>query len=146
EGRFALEELTEGDWEVTVEAPDGTTTRFRESLAPGKKTRARYDVALAPVPRPPPANGGPVEEVEIRGQPRARREMVDYAVRAEQAKKVAGTQGDVLKVVQNLPGISRPPVASGQIVVWGSAPKDTRVYVDGVDLPALYHGSGLRGT
>ncbi|MFO0740781.1 MAG: TonB-dependent receptor [Labilithrix sp.] len=72
--------------------------------------------------------------------------MVDYSVRAEQAKKVAGTQGDVLKVIQNLPGISRPPVASGQIIVWGSAPKDTRVYVDGVDIPALYHGSGLRGT
>lgn len=87
-----------------------------------------------------------VDEVAIRGGPRARREVVDYAVRAEQAKKVAGTQGDVLKVVQNLPGVSRPPVASGQIVVWGSAPKDTRVYVDGVDLPALYHGSGLRGT
>jgi hypothetical protein len=67
-------------------------------------------------------------------------------VSAAEAQKVAGTQGDVLKVVQNLPGVSRPPVASGQIVVWGSAPKDTRVYVDGVDVPALYHGSGLRGT
>jgi len=81
----------------------------------------------------------------VRGR-RTRPETVDYAVRAEQAKKVAGTQGDVLKVVQNLPGVSRPPVASGQIVVWGSAPRDTRVYVDGVDVPALYHGSGLRGT
>jgi hypothetical protein len=48
--------------------------------------------------------------------------------------------------VQNLPGVSRPPAFSGQIVVWGSAPKDTRVYIDGVDVPALYHGSGLRGT
>ena len=65
--------------------------------------------------------------------------------KAQKQKKVAGTQGDVLKVVQNLPGVSRPPVASGQIVVWGSAPRDTRIYVDGVDIPALYHGSGLRG-
>ena len=94
-----------------------------------------------PAGEPPP---GSVEEVDVRGRPRARREAVDYAVRAEQAKKVAGTQGDVLKVVQNLPGVSRPPVASGQIVVWGSAPRDTRIYIDGVDVPALYHGSGLR--
>jgi TonB family protein len=148
-GNFTIEGLTEGTYDVVVEAPDGTTTRFRESLAAGKETRARYEIALKP-PTPTDADPGRVrvrvDEVEIRGQPRARREMVDYAVRAEQAKKVAGTQGDVLKVVQNLPGISRPPVASGQIVVWGSAPKDTRVYVDGVDLPALYHGSGLRGT
>lgn len=88
----------------------------------------------------------PTQEVAVRGRPRAHREPTQYAVRADEAKEVAGTQGDVLKVVQNLPGVSRPPLASGQIVIWGSAPRDTRVYVDGVDLPALYHGSGLRST
>ena len=123
--------------------------------APAKITY-RYDfisrpepvaVPVSPLPppsAPPPAPDKP-DEVSVRGQ-RQRRETVDYVVRAEEARRVPGTQGDVLKVVQNLPGVSRPPVASGQIVVWGSAPKDTRVYVDGVDLPALYHGSGLRGT
>lgn len=99
----------------------------------------------SPLPSPSPPSS-PVEEVEVRGRPRASRETNQTTIRAERAKKVAGTQGDVLKVVQNLPGVSRPPVASGQIVVWGSAPRETRVYVDGVDLPALYHGSGLRGT
>jgi TonB family protein len=96
-----------------------------------------------PVPAPPPAAPAP-ETIEIVGRPRARREQNQITVRAEQARKVAGTQGDVLKVVQNLPGVSRPPVASGQLVVWGAAPRDTRIYVDGVDVPALYHGSGLR--
>jgi TonB family protein len=143
-GRFSLPALPAGSYEIIVETPDGMSTRFTETVAPGKKTFLRYDVALA---SPPPLETmNEIDEVEIRGRPRVRREVVDYAVRAEQAKKVAGTQGDVLKVVQNLPGISRPPIASGQIVVWGSAPRDTRVYVDGVDLPALYHGSGLRGT
>jgi len=147
DGRFVVPDLAAGSYEVMVEAPDGSTARFTEALAPGKKTIVRYELAsrrASSVPKPRAAET--VEEVEIRGRPRARREIVDYAVRAEQAKKVAGTQGDVLKVVQNLPGVSRPPIASGQIVVWGSAPKDTRIYVDGVDLPALYHGSGLRGT
>lgn len=102
--------------------------------------------AAAPLPTQPAPDDGEVQEVQVRGRPRARRETVDYVVRADQGKKVAGTQGDVLEVVQNLPGISRPPMASGQIVVWGSSPRDTRIYVDGVDLPALYHGSGLRGT
>jgi TonB family protein len=134
--------------------------------APAKITY-RYDFVLtkepaAPLPETPPAGqkaeapvdvdvpsapaSKPVAEVdvEVRGKPRARHETTQYSVGADQAKKVAGTQGDVLKVVQNLPGVSRPPVASGQIVVWGSAPRDTRVYVDGVDIPALYHGSGLR--
>jgi TonB family protein len=132
--------------------------------APSKITY-RYDFTITPEPAPPepepepapvtepapsakPVHTAPTspEQIEVRGPPRARRESVQTTVSAAQARKIAGTQGDVLKVVQNLPGVSRPPLASGQFVVWGSAPKDTRVYVDGVDLPALYHGSGLRGT
>ncbi|MDB4934528.1 MAG: TonB family protein / TonB-dependent receptor [Labilithrix sp.] len=105
-----------------------------------EETEPDHDAAPAPASPAPPAP----DTVEIRGRPKARRETNQTTIRAEQARKVAGTQGDVLKVVQNLPGVSRPPVASGQIVVWGSAPRDTRVYVDGVDIPALYHGSGLR--
>ncbi len=100
------------------------------------------DLPPPPSPSPPPA--APPDTIEVRGRPHARRETNQTTIRAEQARRVAGTQGDVLKVVQNLPGVSRPPVASGQIVVWGSAPRDTRIYVDGVDIPALYHGSGLR--
>ena len=57
---------------------------------------------------------------------------------------MAGTQGDTLKVVHNLPGVARAAVGSGQLVVWGSAPADTRIYVDGVEIPALYHLGGLR--
>ncbi len=134
--------------------------------APAKITY-RYDFVLreqpvpppapAPAPVPPPeptpsprpaepAPAAPEQEVTVRSVPRAKREAIETRVRAEQARLVPGTQGDVLKVVQNLPGVSRPPLASGQIVVWGAAPKDTRVLVDGVEIPALYHGSGLRGT
>ncbi len=140
-GLFTFLDLAAGAYDVDVEAPGGAITKFTETLESGRKTRARYDVVYTIAPEQSP---GSVEEVEVHAVPRARRETVDYAVRAEQARKVAGTQGDVLKVVQNLPGVSRPPVASGQIVVWGSAPRDTRIYIDGVDVPALYHGSGLR--
>ncbi len=141
EGRFVLPEIAPGTYDVEVTGIDGLVTKFTERLESGKQVRARYDIETV---RARPNDN--VEEVEVRGRPRARREITQYTVRAEQARKVAGTQGDVLKVVQNLPGVSRPPVASGQIVVWGSAPRDTRIYVDGVDVPALYHGSGLRST
>jgi TonB family protein len=94
----------------------------------------------APVPAPRPA-----EEVIVRA-PRKRPEVVSTQVSSEEARRVAGTQGDTLKVVQNLPGLARPAFGSGQLVVWGSAPEDTRVYVDGVEIPALFHGSALRST
>ena len=130
-GYFTLD-LPPGHYAVNVGG-----TPFDEDLAAGKRAISHYRVGSRTVA---------ASEVSIRGRPRVRRETTDYVIRAEQGKKIAGTQGDVLKAIQNLPGVSRPPLASGQIVVWGSGAQDTRVYVDGVDLPALYHGSGLRGT
>ena len=50
----------------------------------------------------------------------------------------------MLKVVENLPGVARAAAGSSSLVVWGSAPQDTRVYVDGVHVPLLYHGGGYR--
>ena len=31
-------------------------------------------------------------------------------------------------------------------MVWGSAPGDTRVYADGVQIPRVYHFGGVRST
>jgi len=45
-----------------------------------------------------------------------------------------------------LPGVARSAVGSGQLVVWGAGPEDTRTYVDGVPIPRLYHEGGLRST
>jgi hypothetical protein len=83
-------------------------------------------------------------DVTVRAPPRPKRDPGQATVPAEEAGKIAGNQGDALKVVENLPGVARPALASGQIVLWGAAPKDTRVYVDGVEVPRLYHGSGIR--
>src|SRR5690606_29674037 len=52
----------------------------------------------------------------------------------------------VVRVVENLPGVARSAVGSGQLVVWGAGPEDTRTYVDGVPIPRLYHEGGLRST
>jgi hypothetical protein len=78
----------------------------------------------------------------VRAQVRA--EAVETVVRVEEARHVAGTQGDALKVVQNLPGVARASFGQGQLVVWGAAPADTRVYVDDIEVPALYHVGGFR--
>ena len=87
----------------------------------------------------------PVEDIVVRG-PHRKRDAVQVIIATDQAQLVPGTQGDALKVVQSLPGLARPTFGTGQLVVWGSAPKDTRVYVDGVEIPALYNGSGVRST
>jgi TonB family protein len=81
----------------------------------------------------------------VRGH-RAVVEAVEHTLVAEEIKKTPGTQGDTLKAVENLPGVARAPFGIGLLPVWGSAPQDTRVYVDGVNIPLLYHFGGLRST
>jgi len=81
----------------------------------------------------------------VRAQ-RAVQETVENTLKAEEFRRIPGTQGDTLKAIQNLPGVARAPFGGGQLAVWGSAPQDTRTYVDGVSIPTLYHFGGLRST
>ena len=64
-------------------------------------------------------------------------------VEAKFARELPGG-GDAGKIVQSLPAVARPSAGSTEVVVWGAAPRDTRVFVDGVPVPALYHVGGYR--
>jgi TonB family protein len=81
----------------------------------------------------------------VRGK-RAVVETVEHRLATEEIRRIPGTQGDTLKAVQNLPGVARAPFGIGLLPVWGSAPRDTRVFIDGVAVPNLYHFGGLRST
>jgi hypothetical protein len=100
-----------------------------------------YEVSLVE-PEPEPEDGDDLEIVVV--APPLRREVVSTSVRADEASRVPGTSGDVLRVVESLPGVARSAAGAGQLIVWGAAPQDTRVYVDGVPIPRLYHEGGLR--
>src|SRR5450432_4137840 len=51
-------------------------------------------------------------------------------ITAEQGRKLPGTQGDVLKVVESMPGVARAAAGSAALVVWGAGSADTRIYVE----------------
>lgn len=113
------------------------------SASAGARLSAALLVGLSAAPAwaDPPAP----TEVTVRAAPR-RRDPARVTISTEEGRRVPGTQGDALKVVESLPGVGRSAFGGGKLVVWGAAPSDTRVYVDGVEVPALYHESGLRGT
>jgi hypothetical protein len=57
--------------------------------------------------------------------------------------RIPGTNGDALRSLQNLPGVARAPGLAGLLIVRGSAPQDTNVFVDGTLIPIVYHFGGL---
>jgi hypothetical protein len=54
-----------------------------------------------------------------------------------------GTGGDLLASVTILPGVTTPsavsPAAGAGVIVRGSSPRDSRIVIDGFDVPLLYH-------
>jgi TonB family protein len=141
EGHFHLDDVAPGEHVVTLSGPHLTGLQTTETLEAGHQLAATYDVE--PKDEKAPAEDQDDLEVVVAAPP-IEKQVVSTAVSAEEGRRVPGTQGDVLKVVENLPGVARASIGSGQVVVWGAAPQDTRVYLDGVPLPRLYHEGGFR--
>ncbi|HEX8954362.1 MAG TPA: TonB-dependent receptor plug domain-containing protein, partial [Polyangia bacterium] len=133
-GRFVLEGLTSGNHIVHFRGVDITAYDEEVSL------RINLPTVMSVFVEVKPRYVSRVKGRTVLSDP------VEQTISSEEIRHIAGTQGDVLKAVQNLPGLARPPFNGGLIAVWGSAPGDTRVYADGVYIPTLYHFGGVRST
>ena len=60
----------------------------------------------------------------------------------DEIKRIPGTFGDPVKVIQTLPGAARTPFGTGLLVIRGSNPEDSGVYIDGIRIPIIYHLTG----
>jgi outer membrane receptor protein involved in Fe transport len=65
----------------------------------------------------------------------------------QEIQRIPGSRGDALTAIRNLPGIgSSPAVGNGpsQVVIRGAAPEDSKITIDGIEIPVLYHFFGLQ--
>lgn len=72
---------------------------------------------------------------------RQRKEVSKKRISLEEAEEVA-PRGDPAQITKLLPGVQQTQAFSPQIVVRGSSPNDSRYFIDGLDLPFIYHGVG----
>lgn len=140
QGRFTIAAVEPGEHTIALSGEKLTQIGTQETFEPGKQLDATYDVELK---ASTPGEDDSDFEIVVTA-PRIAKQLVSTEITATEARKVPGTQGDVLKVVENLPGVARTATGSGALVVWGTAPEDTRVYVEGMRIPRLYHDGGYR--
>jgi TonB family protein len=140
QGVFSIPDVAPGERTVTLSGERIATVATTETFEAAKRIDATYEVETK---KDTPKNPDEEEEIVVTA-PRIKKQVISTLVQAAQATRVPGTQGDVLKVVENMPGVARAAVGSGTLVVWGSASTDTRVYIDGVYVPRLYHDGGYR--
>ena len=118
-------------------------SRAPATLAPAIAAILAAASASAQVPTTDVAASSGAAEVTVRAvTPAAPR--TETTVLAAEAARGAGTQGDAVKALQSLPGLGRGSAGSGDVVAWGSSPRESSIYMDDVRIPALYHGSGVR--
>src|SRR5580692_10127212 len=137
QGHFAFLDVPPGPHKIEISNPRLMTVTTEETIAPGKRRTVKYLLE---------EKEEGVDDAAVVRAPRIKKEAVETRIRTEEARRVPGTQGDTLKVVQNLPGVARSSFGSGELIVWGAAPNETKVNVDGVEIPALYHVGGFRST
>lgn len=137
DGRVAWAGLDDGAYSVTIEAPGFGAQTAELDVAAGRV--ASLDVALV---RTRPWEVETDEDIVVVGR-RTEPEVTERVLSSEEIRYLPGTGGDVVRVVQNLPGVARPPLNIGQLLIRGTAPEDSAAYLDGARIPAIFHFSGL---
>ncbi len=128
EGNFAFE-LPPGDYQMLVGSPEHQAL-YVDFTVP---LEAPLKVYLDPTP--------PASEIVVearRESPHVSRQILDR----ERVEKTPGTHDDPFRLIQALPGVAATPEYSptaGDLVLRGAAPGESRVFVDGVEIPYLYH-------
>lgn len=85
----------------------------------------------------PGAGGERIEIVEHVTRPTAASSTL---ITRDEIRALPGGGGDALAAVRSMPGVGQaPPTTGGRLVIRGSAPEDTRLTVDGISVPFLYH-------
>ncbi len=142
EGDWATEAIPFGDYTITIEMPGYEREATTQALAPGEEIDLTQRLRLASAKPPSVLPGEEVEEINVKGQ-RAPREVTKRTLEQRELSRIPGTNGDALRAIQNLPGVARPPAIAGLLIIRGSAPQDTNVFIDGTLVPIVYHFGGL---
>ena len=134
-GAFRFFDLAAGTWQVAIEGASGYFPyHTSETIHAGEALKATYYLERG--------SYNPYDVTVTAGRPR--KEVSRTLLTGEEIQKIPGTMGDPIAAVQDLPSVARPPLLTGQLIVRGSAPEDSRIFVEGAELPLIYHFGGVR--
>lgn len=137
-GEFRFADLADGAWTLVLEAPPLETVTTPLTVTAGTVTVAELRTRI----EAPERGGVPGEVVVVEGRAISS-EVSERTLSADEIAFLPGTNGDVVKAVQNLPGVSRPPLGTGNLIIRGTAPEDSAAFLDGSRIPVVFHFGGL---
>jgi TonB family protein len=132
DGSFYFHGVPPGKY--TVLAVDDHYDRFKRPVEISKKEALEVRLWMRP-------RGGNPYETVIEGE-RDNMEVTKRSLQRQQLTNIPGTFGDPIRVIQTLPGLQRTPFGLGLLLVRGSNPDDTGIFIDGHEVPGLFHFLG----
>jgi len=133
-GRFQFKSIPAGSIKVTYPITGYRSTYSTEIIETGKQINVVYRLLRESY-----------DEYEVLVIGKAdKKEVAKKTIQLKEIRRLPGFGGDAVKVVQALPGVARPFFISGEIIVRGNGFQDNRYYVDGIDVPKIFHFGALR--
>jgi TonB family protein len=132
DGLFRLEDLPAGPLALRIVAPGFGEVEAQEQVQGGEAVEVVYRLRA---PRP---SG----EVVVQAA-RPDREVTRRTMDRRELGLIPGTNGDALRAVQAQPGVGRAPGLNAVLIVRGTRPQSTVVFIDGVWVPMVYHFGGF---
>lgn len=137
DGAFRLAGLEPGPWTLTVRGRGVVPSTIRVDVVDGAWQEVEVKALVQD------ADAREVDEsIEVIGvlDPTP---TVTHELDRELLLDLPGSFGDPVRAVQNLPGVARTPLGSGQLLVRGTGPDDSGTYLDGMRVPIAFHFAGL---
>lgn len=131
-----------GDREVTTDAEgrftvaaSGNVMVIADGFVPASvAARAQLRIEMTP------SDG---EVIEVVGEAPEATTPTEYRLTADEIRSTPGAMNDALRAVTILPAAARIPYSFGGLVLRGMSPRDTSVFVDGVEIPMAFHFGGI---
>ncbi|MEL6350016.1 MAG: TonB family protein, partial [Myxococcota bacterium] len=128
DGSFRFEGLPAGPAEVRVTHPGFQPEQARLVLVEGQSSTLTFRLLRT-------SRG----ETVAMGTYAAEDVAIEHRLSGEVVRVVPGAFGDPVRVVETLPAVAVSPIVDGQPVVRGAEGTHTRVTVDGIDVPFVFH-------
>jgi TonB family protein len=136
-GAFRFEGLAPGAYQVSTSAEGFEPFSSREDVVAGEVASVVYRPKVVVVTAPDAP-----QEIRVVGA-RPAREVTRRVIEQREIARIPGTNGDAIRAIENMPGVARPPGLQGLLIVRGSAPQDTGIFVDGTQVPIAFHFGGV---
>lgn len=125
-----------GPLQLTISAP-GYDDSFEALIVPEGGIQGAELLLFRP--------GAAAEIIQIEEQAPAPPPPNRLSIRREEITRIPGARGDALQSIRSLPGVAATSRGGpGLLVIRGSAPEDSLITIDGIEVPILYHFFGLQ--